>query len=228
MHNLVEQGQGQGQAKRVRDDLGRRVELVSMDPHFERISLGLYVRDGDDGPVARVHSYSAKPGTAQRLETVARTVATLGGMDQSREDPLELRFPCGGWHGSAAKRLFTEACKLDPAEDVETRPLTGIDKRSGQAIEVHPLGGGRYRVTSSGAADNEASRAPAIARAMAKLAELDVADDDETVVAFPCGAEHDALIGLLLVRAQNLRAILREEEMQASRGVLSAPSAQDS
>jgi hypothetical protein len=48
------------------------------------------------------------------------------------------------------------------------------------------------------------------------------------VVAFPCGAEHDALIGLLLVRAQNLRAVLREEEMQSTRGVLSAPSAQDS
>ena len=32
---------------------------------------------------------------------------------------------------------------------------------------------------------------------------------------------------LLLSRAQNLRQLLREEEMQASRGVLSAPSAQE-
>jgi hypothetical protein len=31
---------------------------------------------------------------------------------------------------------------------------------------------------------------------------------------------------MLLVRALNVRAVLREEEMSASRGVLAAPSAQ--
>jgi hypothetical protein len=226
MHNVSEERQA-GPA-RVRTDLGRRVELVSMDPRFERISIGLYVGSGADGPVARLHTYSTKPGAGERLETLAHVIARLGGMEQADEDPLELHFPCGAWHGAAARRLFTEACKLDPAAGVETRPLTGTDSRSGQAIEVEPLGAGRYRVTATGAGEGTASRAPAIARAIAKLAELDVDADDETVVAFPCRHDHDALIGLLLVRAQNLRAILREEELQATRGVLSAPSAQDS
>jgi hypothetical protein len=212
----------------VRTDLGRRVELVSMDPHFERISIGLYVDSGEEGPVARVHSYSTKPGAGERLETVAHVTARLGGMEQVDDRPLDLRFPCGAWHGAAARRLFTEACKLDPAAGVETRPLTGTDSRSGQTIVVEPLGAGRYRVTATCEADEAASRAPAIARAIAKLAELDADGDDETVVAFPCRHDHDALIGLLLVRAQNLRAILRDEEIQATRGVLSAPSAQDS
>jgi hypothetical protein len=213
---------------RVRSDLGRRVELVSMDPHSGGISIALYMRGGSDGPVARVHSYSSRPGTAERLESVARTVSTLGGMVPVGDGRLELRFPCGAWHGSAARRLFTEACKLDPAGSAEPRPLTGTDSRTGQEIVVEPLGEGRYRVAASGAADEAPSRAPAIARAIAKLAELEVAEDDDTIVAFPCGCPHDALIGLLLVRAQNLRAVLREEEMQASRGVLSAPSAQES
>lgn len=213
---------------RAHGDLGERVELVSMDPHFERISIALYVRSGANGPVARVHSYSSKPGTAERLKAVASAMATLGEMEQSPGDPLELRFPCGAWHGAAARRLFTEACKLDPAEGAEPRALTGTDSRSGQSIEIEPLGAGRYRVTAVGESDQASSRAPAIARAIAKLAELDLTEDEETSVAFPCGHRHDALIGLLLVRAQNLRAILREDEMQASRGVLSAPSAQDS
>ena len=52
-------------------------------------------------------------------------------------------------------------------------------------------------------------------------------DGDRVIVRFPCGESHDQLIGLLLVRAQNLRAVLREEEMKASRGVLAAPSAQE-
>jgi hypothetical protein len=46
-------------------------------------------------------------------------------------------------------------------------------------------------------------------------------------VSFPCGERHDALVGLLLVRAQNLRAALREEELTATRGILAAPSAQE-
>jgi hypothetical protein len=45
-------------------------------------------------------------------------------------------------------------------------------------------------------------------------------------VAFGCKQTHDSLVGLLLVRALNVRAVLREQEMTASRGVLSAPSAQ--
>jgi hypothetical protein len=45
-------------------------------------------------------------------------------------------------------------------------------------------------------------------------------------VAFACGQSHDALVGLLLVRALNVRAVLREEEVQATRGTLAAPSTQ--
>ncbi len=48
----------------------------------------------------------------------------------------------------------------------------------------------------------------------------------ETGVKFGCGTPHDALMGLLLYRALNARAALRETEMMASRGVLAAPSAQ--
>ena len=43
---------------------------------------------------------------------------------------------------------------------------------------------------------------------------------------FVCAWPHDALMGLLLPRALNVRAVLREEEMAASRGTLVAPSAQ--
>ena len=45
-------------------------------------------------------------------------------------------------------------------------------------------------------------------------------------VAFPCGHAHDALIGLLLKRAPNVRAVLREQEAALTRGVLAAPSQQ--
>jgi hypothetical protein len=47
-------------------------------------------------------------------------------------------------------------------------------------------------------------------------------------VGFACGHEHDALIGMLLPRALNLRAAMREQEEAMSRGMLVAPSAQKS
>lgn len=206
-------------------ELGRRVELVSMDRHHDDISVALYVRDGDDGPVATVHSYSRRPGVRERLEFIAATVSALGGLEQL-DDPAQLRFACGSWHESAAKRVFLEACKHDPAKPIEPNPLEAPDTRTEQRIVVEPLGEGAYEVKAEGATDETPSRAPAIARAMAKLAQLSQ-DEGHSVVRFDCGRDHHALIGLLLGRAQNLRAVLREEEMKASRGVLAAPSAQE-
>src|ERR1700748_3319071 len=90
MHNVSEERQA-GPA-RGRTDLGRRVGLVSMDPRFERISIGLYVDSGADGPVARLHTYSTKPGAGERLETVAHVIARLGGEGQGDEGPPQATF----------------------------------------------------------------------------------------------------------------------------------------
>jgi len=209
----------------IRVDLGHRVELVAMDPHYEDIAVGLYVRESGRGPVGSVHSYSRHPGTAARLAAIAQTMRELGGLEAGAD--VEVRFACGTWHHAAAKRLFIEAVKHDPATLGQASPLQATDARSGQRIEVVPRGAGAYEVLAEGATDEVPSRAPAIARAMAKLAELELRDEAGTVVAFPCGERHDELVGLLLVRAQNLRQLLREEEIQASRGVLAAPSAQE-
>ena len=67
----------------------------------------------------------------------------------------------------------------------------------------------------------------AIAGGLMKLGEMeDTGADSRDTVAFDCAHAHDALVGLLLTRAPNVRIALREEEMGASRGVLSAPSQQ--
>jgi hypothetical protein len=96
--------------------------------------------------------------------------------------------------------------------------LTIFDKKSEQKITVEPLGNGRYRVEADG------PRKDAISGGLKKLGELE--EPEPGVLAFPCGQSHDALVGLLLPRALNVRAILREEESAATRGVLVAPSAQ--
>jgi hypothetical protein len=59
-----------------------------------------------------------------------------------------------------------------------------------------------------------------------KLAEMERWEESETGVRFACGSQHDAIMRLLLFRAMNARAVLRDQEMMASRGELVAPSAQ--
>ncbi len=207
-------------------ELGSRIELVSMDRHFQDITIALYEQNHNDQTASLVHSYSSKDGVGSRLASVVDSMSVLGGLERLGSEKLAVRFACGAWHRAAAKRAFLEACKLDSGQAAEPRPLEAEDGRSGQQIRVEREGTGRYRVEAEGAEDESKSRAPAIARGLAKLAELELEDDGVTV-AFSCGDDHDAVIGLLLVRALNLRATLRQEEATSTRGVLAAPSQQE-
>ncbi|HCQ02539.1 MAG TPA: hypothetical protein DIT99_18460, partial [Candidatus Latescibacteria bacterium] len=79
--------------------------------------------------------------------------------------------------------------------------------------------------TADGEAKDKDRRISFIAGGLIKLAQLE--DQSVDTVAFDCKYAHDAMLGLLLVRAPNVRAVLREQEATASRGVLAAPSQQE-
>lgn len=213
----------------VRDDLNRRIELVSMDRFCDDITIALYVTQ--DGMTGTVHSYSRRDGVPERLSWLAEAMRTLGGMRLVGDDGRTVSFVCESWHELAARRVFLEACKLDPAVPVTPRPLEVDDIRKGQHIKLDPLGGGGYVVLDSpldpGPPVPVAGRSSDVAAGLAKLAALSVDPDDDTRIQFDCGAPHDELAGLLLPRAINIRAALREQEMAAGRGILVAPSAQE-
>jgi hypothetical protein len=205
---------------------GCRIELVPMDEHCHDITIALYRRDLDGRATGLVHTYSSRAGAPERVAFVTRAMAVLGGLEVDG-DTGAVGFDCGSWHEAAIRRAFLEACKLATGAVVAARPLAVEDRRTGQQITVERLGGGSYRVHAEGATDEEPSRAPGIANGLVKLGQLTAAEDGVTV-SFPCGCDHDDLVGLLLPRALNVRAVLREEEAIASRGVLAAPSAQES
>ena len=192
-------------------DLGTRIELVSMDSHCHEITLGLY----QQGHEFLIHSYSGHPDGPGRLAFLRDAGVMLGGLVNSNG---QLTFPCGTIHKAAIRRVFLESAKLPTGSTLHSKPLTIFDKKSNQQIVVQSLGAGRYEVLADG------PRVEAITYGLKKVAELQ--ESGPGVVAFPCGQSHDDLIGLLLPRALNVRAILREEESVATRGVLVAPSAQ--
>ena len=207
-------------------EIGSRIELVSMDPHFHDISIALYRQEGDDGTSLLVHTYSAIDGAQQRIETVTDGMLTLGGMEKVEGASHQVRFACNAPHHLASKRLFLEVCKLRPEEQVQLRPLSIFDKKSRANVTVSSLGDGVYDLSTDGASEAASKRCSAITGGLAKLGEMLRIEGVEGRVAFPCGHAHDRLVGLLLVRALNVRSIQREQDMAASRGQLLAPSAQ--
>ena len=209
-------------------ELGERLELVSMDPHFHDISISLYRSTGEGGASGFLaHSYSGKEGAAERLGFVMRAMAVMGGMGPAPGQPERLAFACGAAHRAAVKRLFLEACKRAPGAEVAAQPMRVYDKKNDLTIDATAVSDGRYRIAAAGSEGNDkaAQRVDGVTRGLIKLAELEPGAEPGEV-RFPCGFSHDELVGLLIGRALNVRAAMREAEAAAARGILAAPSAQ--
>ena len=104
--------------------LGRRIELQSMDPHFHDITIGLYEQTPEPGLVSFLaHSYSGLDGVAGRLQRIIDPMLVIGGMSRYANDGRQLRHACGQAHSFATRRLFIEACKLKPGAAPEARPI---------------------------------------------------------------------------------------------------------
>jgi hypothetical protein len=203
-------------------DLGRRIELISMDPHYSNITIGLYEQMSGSAAEYVVHSYSGLAGVTARLQIVMRAMQVLGGLQMCEG---RLRFVCSGRHQAAMRRTFLEACKLAEVP-ADPRPLQVLDKKVDRTFTARSLGGGIYEVAAEGPREGWAARAESIAGGLRKLASLDAVSGEPDRIHFACAQPHDAVVGLLLPRALNVRAALREQEMAAARGTLAAPSAQ--
>ena len=204
-------------------DLGSRIEIVPMDSHFHDITVALYRQLRNEEPTFVVHSYSRIEGAKERIASIVSAMQVLGGMELTSDG--QLQFSCKESHELACRRVFLEACKCSSNEPIEPRPLNVLDKKSGLDITITSAGAGTYDVSADGDAKSKERRISAIAGGLIKLGQM--VDERVDRVSFACGQPHDALVGLLLVRAPNVRAILRDQEMASSRGVLSAPSQQE-
>ena len=208
-------------------DLGRRIELEPMDVHCENISLSLYQRVVDSVPQFTVHTYSSISAASQRIEFIARALKTMAGLIEVPGSSDWLQFPCKTIHLRALKRVFLDLCKLETGTPLEAKPLTAFDKKANCNLSVRLLNKGRYQVQAENDDDKAMRRAQALARGYGKLCEADLITDVENGFEFACRHDHNEMIGMLMYRAQNVRAAMQEEESAASRGVLSAPSQQN-
>ena len=147
-------------------------------------------------------------------------------MEADPETPLRVRFACGEAHEQATRRAFIEACKLDPGQPLEPRPMELYDKKTDATIRVIPEGGGQYRATADADGAKVVRRVATVAGGLVKLAGMEPLPASIDRVRFACGYDHHRLVAMLLKLALNARGVLREQELAAARGVLAAPSQQ--
>ena len=66
----------------VKKKFGKCLELVSMDPNFHNISVGLFMKNN----ILTVWSYSRKEGIENRLNIIRDKMVDFGGLINSEED----------------------------------------------------------------------------------------------------------------------------------------------
>ena len=199
----------------VLERYGNCLELVSMDPNFENISVGLYMKDG----VCTIWTFSSKAGVSARIEQIRDQLVALGGVEAVEGTTNQVRFACGGLHERAIKFLMSQAVGKAPDFAPPQGEMSIRDSRSPLTIKVSGAAQDDayvYSVSAEGDAPNPAVRLRMVVAGFLRYGEMEKVGDVE--VAFPCGERHDALMRLLMPYSRNISSVEGMMAAEALRG----------
>ena len=199
----------------VIEKYGNCLELVSMDPNFENISVGLYMKDG----VCTIWTFSSKAGVSARIEQIRDQLVALGGVEAVEGTTNQVRFACGGLHERAIKFLMSQAVGKAPDFAPPQGEMSIRDSRSPLTIKVSGAAQDDayvYAVSTEGDAPNPAVRLRMVVAGFLRYGEMEKVGDVE--VAFPCGERHDALMRLLMPYSRNISSVEGMMAAEALRG----------
>ena len=179
-----------GNIKDVLNRIGSCSELISIDPYFKDISVGLYEKNG----IYTVWSFSKVSGVSNRISEIRDQLVNLGGMVPVRElydrpvkflIKLAVEKPSDYRHPDGQIRI----------KDLRS-PLTLI-------INSHDENGKRiYEVTTEGEFKNPELRKRATVQGFIRYGEMEKIDN--TKVMFNGGYRRDELIRIILPYARNI------------------------
>ncbi len=190
--------------------LGRCLELVSMDPHFNGVTVGLYYQ----GNLLTVWSFSTLPGIEGRLEQIRDRLVKLGGLIPVEGSRIQARFPSETIFDKPMRFLFTEAVEKDPGQLPPDSPISAPDTKTrltftvaGEQIDDKFV----YTVTAEGEAPRPHVRIRAVVGGYMRYGGCERVSPDS--FAFPDSGRHDGLARVLLPYARNVSAV---EDMLAA------------
>ena len=186
----------------VLEKLGSCVELVPLDPNYQDISVGLYMKNG----TGTVWTFSRKAGAEGRIEVIRNQLGALGGMEPVPGTRDQTRFSCGQVHSRPLKFLVKQAVEKAPDHRLPEGRVK--DLRSPLMLDIKGIeedGRWVYRVDAEGEAPNEAARLRAVTGGLGRYGEMEKVAD--YAASFPCGYRHDELARLVLPFARNVSKV---------------------
>ena len=194
----------------VRKNFGKCLELVSMDPNFNNISVGVFMKKN----ILTVWSYSKKEGINDRLNDIRDKMVQFGGLSRMEED-YKMAIPEGALIERPLKFLFAQCVEMSPNKKPDLGSITAKDNKTKLTFSV--AGSQQadkyvYTVTAEGEHEKPGLRIRAVVGGFMKYGECTRNDVDS--FCFPDLKPHDEYVRVLLPYARNVSAV--EQMLEAS------------
>lgn len=190
-----------GNIKDVLNRIGSCSELISIDPYFKDISVGLYEKNG----IYTVWSFSKVSGVSNRISEIRDQLVNLGGMVPVPDTNNQVKFPNGELYDRPVKFLIKLAVEKPSDYKHPDGQIRIKDLRSPLTLIInsHDENGKRiYEVTTEGEFKNPELRKRATVQGFIRYGEMEKIDN--TKVMFNGGYRRDELIRIILPYARNI------------------------
>ncbi|MBM31764.1 MAG: hypothetical protein CL764_02780 [Chloroflexi bacterium] len=194
---------------------GTCLELISMDPFFHEITVGLFLK----GSILTVHSYSNKDGVKERLTQIRDRIVLFGGAKPIENSYNQATYDCEMKNGcctSPLRFLLKRAVMKNDDYDSESK-ITVKDLRSEMQLYLTPKnvdGKTIYTVSGEGEAKKPEIRYRAVVNGFVRYGGC--VKINHTEISLQCFRRNDAIMKIILPIARNISAtedILAAEDM---------------
>jgi len=193
--------------------LGSCIELVSLDPNFHEVSIGLFIKDG----LMTIFSYSSISGIDKRIEQIRDRCVLLGDVETAEGTTDQLRLISDLYLDRALRFMFIAAVEKDPALELPSGRITAPDTKTKLTFVIDGAeedGKYVYTVSAEGDSDRAEMRVRAAVGGFIRYSNCERVDKNK--FAFPDGKKYDNFARLILPLARNVSAVeaqLEQDEM---------------
>jgi hypothetical protein len=190
--------------------LGNCIEIVSIDPHFHDVSVGLFIKDG----VMTISTYSTIDGVEARIEQIRDRCVKLGDVEAVEGSTDQLRLVSDLYLDRALRFMFIAAVEKDPAQELPSGRITAPDTKTKLTLVVEGAeedGQYVYTVSTEGEAERAVMRVRATVGGFIRYSGCVRVDKNK--FSFPDGKQYDNFARLILPLARNVSAV--EAQLEA-------------
>ncbi|MBT4341163.1 MAG: hypothetical protein HOD62_03720 [Chloroflexi bacterium] len=193
--------------------LGQCIELVSLDPHFNDVSIGLFIKDG----LLIIFSYSKIDGIEARIEQIRDRCVLLGDVEAVEGTSNQLRLINELQLDRALRFMFTAAVEKDPAIKPLSGRISAPDTKTKLTFVIEgELVGDQYVYTISTEGEAERPERRVMAAVGGFIRYSGCTRVDKNQFSFPDGKRYDNFARLILPLARNVSAVeaqIEQDEM---------------